>query len=253
MIATPPSIGMIIIGDEILSGKRTDKHFAFMREALAKRGLELKWCRIIGDEPALIIETLHQTYASGSIVFCFGGIGATPDDHTRQCAAKAADLPLIRHPEAVAAIENRFGTEAYPKRILMAELPEGSTLIPNAFNQIPGFSLLYHHFVPGFPEMAWQMVEWVLDQQYPHLAQQKKVETLLLVQNVYESQLLELMQECVKQFPEVRFSSLPHIQPEGQRSIEFGFKGTAEAVAQAVAFFTAYLKEEDFQYQVTQR
>ena len=103
------NFGSIIIGDEILSGKRQDGHFSRTIACLAKRGLELKWCRIVGDDPALITETLHQTYAGGDIVFCFGGIGATPDDHTRLCAAEAAGMPLIRHPEAVAEIEARFG------------------------------------------------------------------------------------------------------------------------------------------------
>lgn len=248
-ISASPSVGMIIIGDEILSGKRQDKHFSFMIEALAKRGLELKWCRIIGDDPDIIVETLLQTYASGSIVFCFGGIGATPDDHTRQCAAQAADLPLIRHPEAVAAIEEKFGAEAYPKRILMAELPQGSDIIPNPYNQIPGFSLLYHHFVPGFPEMAWPMVEWILTNHYFHLIQQKKIEALIKVEDAYESQLLELMQTCVSQFPSVRFSSLPHLQSETQtRYIEFGFKGLPEDVEKVTLFFTNVLAQQNFVY-----
>src|SRR3569623_1339594 len=76
-------IGLIIIGDEILSGKRRDRHFAHVVSALAGRGMELGWCRIIGDEPALISATLQQTFSSGDLVFCCGGIGATPDDYTR--------------------------------------------------------------------------------------------------------------------------------------------------------------------------
>lgn len=136
------NLGTIIIGDELLSGKRQDRHFAHVVEALAQRGLELKWCRIIGDDPALIVETLRQTLVREDIVFCFGGIGATPDDHTRQCAAEAAGVPLIRHPEAVAEIEARFGAEAYPRRILMADLAQGSRIIPNPFNRIPGPSIM---------------------------------------------------------------------------------------------------------------
>ena len=88
---------------------------------------------------------------SGDLVFCFGGIGATPDDHTRQCAAQAADIPMLRHPDAVREIEAQFGPEAYPRRILMADLPAGSTIIPNPVNRVPGFSLRHHHFLPGFP------------------------------------------------------------------------------------------------------
>lgn len=75
------NFGALIIGDEILSGKRQDGHFQHTVKILAQRRLELKWCRIIGDDPVLIIDTLGQTYACGDIVFSFGGIGATPDDH----------------------------------------------------------------------------------------------------------------------------------------------------------------------------
>ncbi len=67
-------------------------------------------------------------------VFVFGGIGATPDDHTRQCAADAAGLALVRHPRGAAIIEKRFGREAYPQRIHMAHLPSGCALIPNPVN-----------------------------------------------------------------------------------------------------------------------
>src|SRR3569832_2391626 len=82
-------VGLIIIGDEILSGKRRDRHFAEAILLLRERGMELSWCRIIGDEPALIEDSLRQTMASPDIVFCYGGNGATPDDHTRACAARA--------------------------------------------------------------------------------------------------------------------------------------------------------------------
>src|ERR1043166_8166989 len=107
--------GAIIIGDEILSGKRQDKHFAKIIETLKTRGLALDWCEIVGDEPDRIAATLRRTFASGAIVFCFGGIGATPDDYTRQSAAVAAGVPIARHPEAVKEIEAQFGEAAYPK------------------------------------------------------------------------------------------------------------------------------------------
>lgn len=231
------NVGAIIIGDEILSGKRQDGHFQHAVQTLAARGIELKWCRIIGDDPAQITGTLRQTYASGDIVFCFGGIGATPDDHTRQCAAKAADVPLIRHPEAVAEIEARFGVEAYPHRVLMADLPQGSNIIPNPFNRIPGFSLVHHHFLPGFPQMAWPMMEWVLDTLYLEMRNlTPDVEEIITIHNTLESVLLDLMNEFVKKFPDVHFSSLPHIGEGNERRLELGVKGTKPIVAEAMAW-----------------
>jgi molybdopterin-biosynthesis enzyme MoeA-like protein len=235
------NFGALIIGDEILSGKRQDGHFQHTIATLAQRGLELKWCRIVGDDPALIIDTLRQTYASGDIVFCFGGIGATPDDHTRQSAALAAGVSLFRHPGAVAEIEARFGAEAYPKRVLMADLPQGSRIIPNPFNRIPGFTLGQHHFLPGFPQMAWPMLEWVLDTLYPEIRKQTPdVEAIITVHDTLESLLIDLMNEFVQRYPEVRFSSLPHIGEGNERRLELGVKGARPRVAEAMA----WLKKE---------
>jgi len=98
-------IGALIIGDEILSGKRQDKHLSHLIAALAARGLRLAWARYEGDDRARLAAVLRDSFAHGDVVFSFGGVGATPDDHTRQAAAAALGLPLVRHPEAVAAIE----------------------------------------------------------------------------------------------------------------------------------------------------
>ncbi len=233
-------IGLIIIGDEILSGKRKDGHFAHTVEMLARRGLELAWCRIVGDVPARIVQTLRETYAGGDLVFSCGGIGATPDDHTRRCAAEAAGVPQVRHPDAVAEIEARFGKaqdEAAGRRLLMADLPEGSAIIPNPVNRVPGFSLKHHHFLPGFPQMAWPMMEWVLDNRYPDLrGQAPESEDLFTVFDVTESLLLDLMNDFVARYPDLRFSSLPHLGEHGERRIEFGVKGSRPRVAEGAAF-----------------
>src|SRR3569832_2969352 len=121
-------VGLIIIGDEILSGKRRDRHFAEAILLLRERGRELSWCRIIGDEPALIEDSLRQTLASPDLVVCFGGFGATPDDHTRACAARADGVPLARHPDAVAEMEARIRTAHPPAPQLHAELPVGGRI-----------------------------------------------------------------------------------------------------------------------------
>ena len=233
------SFGAIIIGDELLSGKRRDKHFAQVIRILAERGLELGWCRIIGDDPGMIVETLCQTLASEAVVFCFGGIGATPDDHTRVCAARAAGVALAPHADAVKEIEARFGEAAYPQRIRLAELPVGSAIIPNPFNRIPGFSLQHHHFLPGFPEMAWPMMIWLLDQRYRHLHRERPpIETSLLVW-AREGELLPLMQSFVERYPRCRLSSLPELHPERPR-LELGVRGEETEVLAALD----YLQQE---------
>ena len=160
------AIGLIIIGDEIMSGKRSDQHFPNVVQILKERGLSLDWARYIGDEPERIIAVLRETLASSDIVFCCGGIGSTPDDHTRQCASIALGKPLELHPEAKAKIYERIAETAKDpnhidydspdniRRLKMGEYPSGSRIIPNPVNRIPGFSYGTHYFVPGFPQMA---------------------------------------------------------------------------------------------------
>ena len=104
--------GAIIIGDEILSGKRQDKHMAKLIGALSARGLELAWAQYLGDDTPLITATLKRVFTMEDIVFSFGGIGATPDDHTRQCAANAAGVGLKLHPDAEAEHDVFHGEHA---------------------------------------------------------------------------------------------------------------------------------------------
>src|SRR5262245_24839449 len=113
------AFGAIVVGDEILVGKRQDKHLGFLIQALASRGLRLAWAEYHGDDPARLTAALKRTFASGDVVFSFGGIGATPDDHTRQCAGAALGLRLALHPEAEREIRGRFGAETTPQRLKM--------------------------------------------------------------------------------------------------------------------------------------
>ncbi|HQR11922.1 MAG TPA: molybdopterin-binding protein [Casimicrobiaceae bacterium] len=218
-------IGALIIGDEILSGKRQDKHLPHVIETLGARGLAPDFVHYLGDDRARLTALLRESFARGDLLFSFGGIGATPDDHTRQAAAAALDVPLLRHPEAVAEIEARFGAEAYPHRVLMAEFPEGARVIPNPVNRVAGFAVRDHHFFPGFPQMAWPMLDWVLATWYPGLRHVPPQERAIVVHGAGESQLLPLMEENVARFPMLKLFSLPSFMPDGGRRIELGVKG----------------------------
>ena len=235
--------GAYIIGDEILVGKRQDKHLPFLIEALAKRGLRLSWALYLGDEPERLTAAFRRSLASSEIVFSFGGIGATPDDHTRQCAAAAAGVPLELHPEAEREIRARFGGEATPQRLQMGEFPRGSSIIPNPVNRVPGFSFADHHFVPGFPQMAWPMVESVLEARYrAHFGRDRWAEESILVFEAGESQLIPAMQAVGAEYPGVKVFSLPSMGEDGsRRHVELGVRGdpaqvrpAAEALRQAV-------------------
>jgi molybdopterin-biosynthesis enzyme MoeA-like protein len=228
--------GAIVVGDEILVGKRQDKHFPWVIEALGRRGLRLAWCEHLGDEPARLTATLRRTLASDDVVFSFGGIGATPDDHTRQCAAEALGVGLALHPEAEAEIRGRFGAEANAQRLKMGEFPVGASIIPNPFNRIPGFSVGHHYFVPGFPQMAWPMIEWVLDAKYRHLFDsQRWAEASVLVYELPESAIAPLMEEVNARYPGLKSFSLPSMGADGaRRHIELGVRGAPAEVAPAL-------------------
>ena len=202
--------GAYVIGDELLVGKREDKHLPFLIGALAKRGLRLAWAHYLGDDPARLTAALRRSFGSSDVVFSFGGIGATPDDHTRQCAAAALGVELVLHAEAEKEIRGRFGAEVTPQRLQMGEFPVGSSIIPNPVNRIAGFSLREHHFVPGFPQMAWPMVEWVLDTRYrARIGAQRWKEASILVYEAGESQLIAAMQVVEAAFKGIKAFSLP--------------------------------------------
>jgi molybdopterin-biosynthesis enzyme MoeA-like protein len=247
--AVVQSIGALIIGDEILSGKRADKHLEHVIATLSARGLALAWARYEGDDRARLVALLRETLGGGDIVFAFGGVGATPDDHTRQAAAAALGVPLVRHPQALAEIEARFGKDAWPHRVLMADFPEGCTIIPNPVNRIASFSLRDHHFFPGFPQMAWPMLDWVLATRYTALAAPPSAERAIVVYGAGESQLLPVMEDNVARFPQLKLFSLPSFLPDGARRIELGVRGDPALVDAAIAHLTAGVDAGGFRWE----
>lgn len=266
MTATAPNdsraFGLIIIGDEILSGKRADKHLPRVIELLADRGLTLSWSRCVGDDRGRITAALTDAFASNDIVFSCGGIGATPDDHTRQCAAAALGLPLLLHPQARRLIEQRMqdlareqGTTYDPDRednvhrLNMGVFPQGARIIPNPYNKIPGFSCDGPgggtvHFFPGFPVMAWPMIEHLLDTDYRawHRHPGDWIEKSVVVFGGMEATLTPLMEAIERDHP-VKVFSLPSVDhPTWGRHIELGVKGPSAVVPDAYGQLLAGLQ-----------
>ena len=237
-----PTFGLIIIGDEIMSGKRADKHLPAVIERLQARGLTLTCAEYVGDSRVRITAALRRAFASGDVVFSCGGIGATPDDHTRQCAAAALELELGLHPQARALIEERMRDVASEQgevfdpdradnvhRLNMGVFPVGADIIPNPYNKIPGFSCDAArltgrgagvvHFLPGFPVMAW-----------PYGAM--------------EAALTPLMEDIERRFSEVRVFSLPSVDhPVHGRHIELGVKGDTRSVDAAYTVLLEGLRQ----------
>ena len=248
-----PSFGLIVIGDEIMSGKRQDKHLPKVIELMSARGLSLSWAEYIGDSPERITATLQRAFRSADVVFSCGGIGATPDDHTRQCAGRALGVPLVLHPEAKALIQERMqdtakeqGVPYEPERpdnihrLNMGVFPQGATIILNPYNKIPGFSCQVQsqgvvHFVPGFPVMAWPMIESVLDAHYSqYFLQNAYVEKSVIILGAMEATLTPLMESIESAHPGVKVFSLPSVDhPQWGRHIELGVKGAPDAAEMA--------------------
>jgi len=240
------AIGILIIGDEILSGRREDKHLAKSIELLGARGMRLSWARLCGDDQPMLIQTLRECFATGDVFFSFGGIGATPDDHTRQAVAAARGVELALHPEAEAEIRARFGAETTPGRLEMGRLPADARIVPNPYNRIPGFAVGQAaagqgsigqatagqaYFLPGFPVMAWPMMEWALDTELAHLHHaDDHAEASVWVFDAQESQLTPLMHALQDEFGVVIFSLPSTLVPGGRRQIELGAKGPRASV-----------------------
>jgi molybdopterin-biosynthesis enzyme MoeA-like protein len=252
-------IGLIIIGDEILSGRREDKHLSKSIELLNERGLRLSWVRMVGDEPGLITDELLAARTSTDVVFSFGGIGATPDDHTRACAGAAWGRELALHPQArelilarVQAMAEKEGQPFDPdspdtlRRLDMGRFPQGAEIIPNPYNQIPGFSMDGRvHFLPGFPVMAWPMMTWALDHLHADLhGQGRQTEHSVIVYAIAESVLTPMMVALEQGFPGVRVFSLPSVDhPVHGRHIELGVKGADQDAVQAFEWLKIQLSQ----------
>ena len=211
-----PNFYSVIIGTELLNGRRKDAHFAFLNQQLLSRGWEQKASFVINDDTNLM-ENIFNLIKSdpNSVMFCFGGIGATPDDYTRVVAGKVfRDGKMEFHEEAKNKIINQFGDEAYPYRINMAYLPINAKLLKNVVNNVAGFYLEDRYFfTPGFPSMSQAMVIEALDSIYPKSIEKYK---RVLTATVSENDLIDTM----KKMPEhLDFASLPKILGDSRKVV----------------------------------
>lgn len=196
----------VIIGTEILGGKRQDKHFLFVQKELAKYGHELFASFIIKDDPKLI-ESIFTMVKSdpNAVLFSFGGIGSTPDDLTREISSKVfTQKPVVPHKQFLSDIIERFGEKAYPHRIHMADLPPKADLLFNPVNNMSGYSLQNRYFfVPGFPEMAHPMIATAIGSHF-NKSDTKYVRSFIA--KTSEETLITLMQALPKA---IELSCLP--------------------------------------------
>jgi len=237
----------LIIGTEILNGRRVDKHFEFIRDELAKYGHELFASFVIKDDSELIAKCFKMIKADkDSVLFSFGGIGSTPDDLTREIASKIfREKPLQTHEQFKQDILKKFANEAYPHRIHMADLPPNSELIFNPINNMSGFSLdKRFFFVPGFPMMAHPMLSEIIKKYFGK--KEIKFRKTLLAQTS-ENTLISIMQKIPS---DIELSSLP-IFKEGKPSVELSLSYKVESVLEKYfSFFTNELENLNIPYKI---
>jgi len=242
-----PHIYAVIIGSEILNGRRQDKHFDYIRDALLRRGHTLYASCIIKDDADLIANTFEMIRNDpNSVMFSFGGIGSTPDDLTRQIASDVfSDGVLIQHDTFYTHIVERFGEAAFPHRILMSHLPKNSGLLHNVINNMSGFYLADRYFfMPGFPEMSHPMVEEALERFFPDSPLTYR---RTLIAQTSENTLIDVMKNVDKR---VDFSSLPMIN-NGNPIVEISVASDNEELSRFnFELFITALSEKNIPYEI---
>ena len=152
--------GLLIIGDEILSGRTKDKNIGYIAEYLGRIGIDLKEVRVVGDEEAAIIEALNALRTRYSYVFTTGGIGPTHDDITADSVAKAFEVGIDVDSRVVALLKERFSdVELNAARLRMARIPDGADLIPNKVSRAPGFRIGNVMVMAGVPMIMQAMLD----------------------------------------------------------------------------------------------
>ncbi|MEK6697016.1 MAG: molybdopterin-binding protein [Candidatus Deferrimicrobiota bacterium] len=212
-------VGIVILGDEVLKGEIREANLAYMIPLLAGWGAETALCAILPDDIPVVVRHLRRFREEVDFLVLTGGIGPTPDDITRDAVAEVVGVPLVVHPEAKAALEARPYKGANPEyRMLMAQVPQGATLIPNPLSPAPGFFIDRMAVFPGVPRMLQAMFEWVK----PMVSGHRK-SRVILYSMAPESSYAGIMKEAMSAFPEVSVGSYP--LSDGEYRVRVVFRG----------------------------
>ncbi len=160
-----PTAAMLVIGDEILSGRTRDANMHYLAGQLTEAGIDLKEVRVVSDDAPAIIAAVRALADGYDTVFTSGGIGPTHDDITADCIAAAFDTPIDVRDDARAILQahyDRAGTELNAARLRMARIPDGATLIDNPVSAAPGFTIRNVHVMAGVPAVFQAMVASIL-------------------------------------------------------------------------------------------
>ncbi len=200
---------ILVIGDEILSGRTKDKNVGYIAERMTDLGIDLKEVRIVADEKAAIIEAVQALAERYTIVLTTGGIGPTHDDITAESVAEAFGVTAPVDDRAVAILKERYdrlGMELTEARLRMARIPQGAELIENAVSGAPGFSLGNVHVMAGVPSIMQAM----LDALTPRLPTSTVIRSETVEAGRGESEVSEMLEAIQKEHPGVQIGSYPY-------------------------------------------
>jgi molybdenum cofactor synthesis domain-containing protein len=204
---------VMVIGDEILSGRTKDKNIGYIAEYLTNIGVDLREVRVVPDVEEEIVDALNTLRRKYTYVFTTGGIGPTHDDITADCVAKAFGVGLPYHPEAVAIMQKRFGSDHLNEaRMRMTRIPEGGSLIVNKVSGAPGFNIGNVYVMAGIPSVMQAM----LDEIAPTLRTSARVLSETIRADAREGDVGTPLGEIAKAYPEVTIGSYPFFD-ENQR------------------------------------
>ncbi|MBI5904482.1 MAG: competence/damage-inducible protein A [Deltaproteobacteria bacterium] len=223
-------VGIVILGDEVLKGEVREANLAYMLPLLAEWGAETTLCAILPDDIPVVVRHLRAYLKEADLLILTGGIGPTPDDITRDAVAEVAGVPLVVDEETRAALEARPFQGGNPKyRMLMAHVPQGSTLIPNPYSPAPGFYVHRMAAFPGIPRLLQAMFGWVRP-----LVEGSRKTRVTLYSMAPESSYAGIMGEMIAAYPDVGIGSYPVTDGEYRVRVVFrgpGFARTAECAA----------------------
>ncbi|HZV85825.1 MAG TPA: molybdopterin-binding protein [Brevundimonas sp.] len=233
MTQPSPTAAVLIIGDEVLSGRTQDTNLNTIARFLGALGIDLLEARTVGDRSDQIVETLNALRAAHDYVFTTGGIGPTHDDITADAVAAALGVPLLEHPDAIAILERRYGEEFNAARRRMTRVPEGGTLIANPVTDAPGFQVGNVFVMAGVPKIMTAMLEDVA----PRLRRGAVVHARTLrVSGVGEGAIADILTAAARAEREVSFGSYPFGHGSiGEIGANLVLRGRDEARVEAAA------------------
>jgi len=200
---------VLIIGNEILSGRTQDENLAFLARGLNEIGIRMREARVIPDDAEVIVNTVNEVRRQFDYIFTTGGIGPTHDDITSACIAEAFAVPLIVHPEARRLLESHYPPGMLNEaRLRMAQVPEGASLLRNPISHAPGFQIGNVYVLPGVP----QIMQAIFSELRPRLKGGAKWLSRSVSCALGEGALAKDLGELQARYPDLEIGSYPYFR-----------------------------------------